>query len=82
MMDRCIVSVNRCKSESVNIFENIPKKQTENFAITLRDDGLYNILSRIALLDEDLPETTIVKCLLGISKASYKVSRKTVYYTG
>ncbi|XP_011646140.2 uncharacterized protein LOC105432862 [Pogonomyrmex barbatus] len=61
--------------------ENIPKKQTENFAITLRDDGLYNILSRIALLDEDLPETTIIKCLLGISKASYKVSRKTVYYT-
>lgn len=56
--------------------------QSGNPTITLRDDGLYNILLRIALLDEDLPETTIVKCLLSISKASYNVSRKTVYYAG
>ncbi|XP_071571457.1 uncharacterized protein [Temnothorax nylanderi] len=62
--------------------ENIPDKQSGYPTITLRDDGLYNILLRIALLDEDLPETTIVKCLLCISKASYNVSRKTVYYAG
>lgn len=62
--------------------ENIPEMQTENPTITLRDDGLYNILLRVTLLDEDLPETTIIKCLLSISKASYNVSRKTVYYTG
>ncbi|XP_011688851.1 PREDICTED: uncharacterized protein LOC105450616 [Wasmannia auropunctata] len=62
--------------------ENIPERQTENPIITLRDDGLYNILLRVTLLDEDLPETTIVKCLLSISRASYNVSRKTVYYAG
>ncbi|XP_036138805.1 uncharacterized protein LOC105832304 isoform X4 [Monomorium pharaonis] len=68
---------------TLNIFvENIPERQTGNPTITLRDDGLYNILLRVTLLDEDLPETAIVKCLLIISKASYNVSRKTVYYAG
>ncbi|KYN01581.1 hypothetical protein ALC62_07624 [Cyphomyrmex costatus] len=62
--------------------ESIPKRQIENPTIKLRDDGLYNILLSIILLDEGLPETTIVKCLLSISKALYNVSRKTVYYTG
>lgn len=60
----------------------IPEEQIGNPTITLRDDGLYNILSRVALLDEDLPEATIVKCSLSIPKATYNVSRKTVYYTG
>ncbi|KAL0124750.1 hypothetical protein PUN28_006538 [Cardiocondyla obscurior] len=62
--------------------ESIPEKQCGNPSITLRDDGLYNILLHTALLDEDLPDTTIVKCLLSISKASYNVSRKTIYYAG
>jgi len=48
----------------------------------LRNDGLYNILLHVSLLDEDLPETTIVKCLLSIAKVSYNVSRKTIYYAG
>ncbi|KYN30392.1 hypothetical protein ALC56_15319, partial [Trachymyrmex septentrionalis] len=61
---------------------NIPERKNDNSTIKLRDDGLYNILLRVALLDEDLPETTIVKCLLSISKALYNVSRKTVYYAG
>ncbi|XP_011859773.1 PREDICTED: uncharacterized protein LOC105557199, partial [Vollenhovia emeryi] len=66
---------------TLNIFiKNTLEKQSGIPTITLRDDGRYNILLRIALLDEDLPETTIVKCLLSISKASYNVSRKTVYY--
>lgn len=58
--------------------EKPPQKAT----VTLRDDGLYDILSRKTLVDEDLPEATIVKCLLGIPKATYNVSRKTVYYAG
>ncbi|XP_029169625.1 uncharacterized protein LOC114939492 [Nylanderia fulva] len=62
--------------------EDIPEEQIGNPTVTLREDGLYNILSRVALLDEDLPEATIVKCLLSIPKATYNVSRKTVYYTG
>ncbi|XP_018371511.1 PREDICTED: uncharacterized protein LOC108766608 [Trachymyrmex cornetzi] len=62
--------------------ENISERKVDNSTIKLRDDGLYNILLRVTLLDEDLPETTIVKCLLSISKALYNVSRKTVYYAG
>ncbi|XP_012058559.1 PREDICTED: uncharacterized protein LOC105621708, partial [Atta cephalotes] len=62
--------------------ENIPERKIDNSTIKLRDDGLYNILLRVTLLDEDLPETTIVKCLLSISNALYNVSRKTVYYAG
>ncbi|XP_076243454.1 uncharacterized protein LOC143184831 isoform X2 [Calliopsis andreniformis] len=62
--------------------EGVPEKQTGKPSVTLRDDGLYDILSRTALLDEDLPEAAIVKCLLGIPKANYNVSHKTVYYPG
>ncbi|CAD1480575.1 unnamed protein product, partial [Heterotrigona itama] len=58
----------------------VPEKQTAKPTVTLRDDGLYDILSRTALLDEDLPEAAIVKCLLGIPKANYNVSHQTVYY--
>ncbi|XP_076167283.1 uncharacterized protein LOC143146674 isoform X1 [Ptiloglossa arizonensis] len=62
--------------------EGVPEKQTVRPTVTLRDDGLYDILSRKALLDEDLPEAAIVKCLLGIPKANYNVSHQTVYYPG
>ncbi|XP_017884149.1 uncharacterized protein LOC108627418 isoform X2 [Ceratina calcarata] len=62
--------------------ESVPEKQTAKPTVTLRDDGLYDILSRTTLLDEDLPEAAIVKCLLGIPKANYNVSHKTVYYPG
>ncbi|XP_076634331.1 uncharacterized protein LOC143348219 isoform X2 [Colletes latitarsis] len=62
--------------------EGVPEKQTARPTVTLRDDGLYDILSRTALLDEDLPEAAIVKCLLGIPKANYNVSHQTVYYPG
>ncbi|XP_033206564.1 uncharacterized protein LOC117166586 isoform X1 [Bombus vancouverensis nearcticus] len=62
--------------------EGVPEKQTAKPTVTLRHDGLYDILSRTTLLDEDLPEAAIVKCLLGIPKANYNVSHKTVYYPG
>ncbi|EFN67384.1 hypothetical protein EAG_12794 [Camponotus floridanus] len=61
---------------------DISIENLSTYSIELRDDGLYNILSRVALLDEDLLEATIVKCLLSIPKAAYNVSRKTVYYIG
>jgi len=63
-------------------YRDTPEKQIGSPSVRLRDDGLYNILSRVALLDEDLLEATIVKCLLSIPKAAYNVSRKTVYYIG
>lgn len=62
--------------------EGVPEKQTAKATVTLRKDGLYDILSRTTLLDEDLPEAAIVKCLLGIPMADYNVSRTTVYYPG
>ncbi|XP_076222770.1 uncharacterized protein LOC116433344 isoform X1 [Nomia melanderi] len=62
--------------------EGLPEKQAAKPNVTVRKDGLYDILSRTALLDEDLPEAAIVKCLLGIPKANYNVSHKTVYYPG
>ncbi|XP_076756329.1 uncharacterized protein LOC143426632 isoform X2 [Xylocopa sonorina] len=61
--------------------DGVPEKQTPKPSVTLRDDGLYDIVSRTALLDEDLPEAAIVKCLLGIPKANY-ISHKIVYYPG
>ncbi|XP_026295994.1 uncharacterized protein LOC100576498 [Apis mellifera] len=60
--------------------EDVPEKQTKP-TITLRADGLYDILSRTILLDENLPEAAIVKCLLGIPKVNY-ISHKAVYYPG
>ncbi|XP_076386219.1 uncharacterized protein LOC100880577 isoform X3 [Megachile rotundata] len=44
--------------------------------------GLYDILSRRVILDEDLPGAAIVKCVLGIPAANYSVSHETVYYPG
>ncbi|XP_033334484.2 uncharacterized protein LOC117225222 isoform X1 [Megalopta genalis] len=51
-------------------------------SVTMSKDGLFNILKRATLLDEDLPEPAIIKCLLGIPEASYNTSRNTVYYRG
>ncbi|XP_017795531.1 PREDICTED: uncharacterized protein LOC108576966 [Habropoda laboriosa] len=62
--------------------EGVSEKQTAQPTLTRDKDGLFNILSRTALLDEDLPKAAIVKCLLGIPTANYNVSHKTVYYPG
>ncbi|RLU20168.1 hypothetical protein DMN91_006775 [Ooceraea biroi] len=62
--------------------ESISEKQATKPIVTLRDDGLYDVLSRMTLLDEDLPEAAIVKCSLSIPRANYNVSRKTIYYAG
>lgn len=48
---------------------------------TFREDGLYNVLSRVDLLDEELPEAAELRCTLDIPRANYTVSRKTVYYS-
>lgn len=61
---------------------SISEKQATKPIVTVRDDGLYDILSRTTLLDEDLPEAAIVKCSLSIPRANYNVSRKTIYYAG
>ncbi|XP_031772768.1 uncharacterized protein LOC100872648, partial [Apis florea] len=62
--------------------EGVLEKQTAKPTVMLRADGLYDILSRTALLDEDLPEAATVKCLLGIPKVNYNVSHEIVYYPG
>lgn len=63
------------------IYRDIPDKQTSKPTVTLREDGLYNILSRVDLLDEELPEAAELRCTLDIPRANYSVSRKTIYYS-
>ncbi|XP_032678864.1 uncharacterized protein LOC116847696 isoform X1 [Odontomachus brunneus] len=63
--------------------KDVPNKQATKSTVTLRRDGLYDILSRIELLDEELPETTTtLECTLGIPKANYSASQMTVYNSG
>lgn len=68
----------------VYIYSDIPEEQTSKFnaTVTLREDGLYDILSRVDLLDEELPEVAELKCTLDIPKANYSISQKSVYYSG
>ncbi|XP_012224391.1 uncharacterized protein [Linepithema humile] len=63
---------------------DLPEGQTSKFnaTVTLREDGLYDILSRVDLLDEELPEVAELKCTLDIPKANYSISQKTIYYSG
>ncbi|XP_011159256.1 uncharacterized protein LOC105195521 isoform X3 [Solenopsis invicta] len=67
---------------SVNIYRDVPEKQTSKPTVTLRKDGLYNILSRVDFLDEELPEAAELKCILDIPRTNYSVTRKTIYYSG
>ncbi|XP_078046688.1 uncharacterized protein LOC144475039 isoform X2 [Augochlora pura] len=62
--------------------EGVAAKMATTPSVTMSKDGLFNILKRATLLDEDLPEPAIVKCLLGIPEANYSVSHNTVYYRG
>ncbi|XP_070170571.1 uncharacterized protein [Polyergus mexicanus] len=77
-----------CKAEGVYpqpildiSVKDILDKQTSKPTVTLREDGLYNILSRVDLLDEELPEAAELRCTLDIPRANYSVSRKTIYYS-
>jgi len=64
------------------ICRDVADRQSPKPTVTLREDGLYDILSRVDLLDEQLPETAELECTLDIPRANYTVSRKTVYYSG
>lgn len=78
-----------CKAEGLypqpilNIsVKDVPEKQTSKPTLTLREDGLYNILSRVDFLDEELPEAAELKCILDIPRTNYSITRKTIYYSG
>ncbi|XP_024878025.1 uncharacterized protein LOC112458564 isoform X3 [Temnothorax curvispinosus] len=62
--------------------KDIPEKKTSKPTVTLREDGLYNILSRVDFLDEELPEAAELKCILDIPRTNYSMTRKTIYYSG
>ncbi|XP_077282175.1 uncharacterized protein LOC143908392 isoform X1 [Temnothorax americanus] len=62
--------------------KDIPEKKTSKPTVTLREDGLYNILSRVDFLDEELPEAAELKCILEIPRTNYSMTRKTIYYSG
>lgn len=67
-----------------NIYRDISGKPSSKpvYRQTIfREDGLYDILSRVDLLDEELPEAAELKCTLDIPRANYSVSRKTIYYS-
>lgn len=42
----------------------------------------YDILTRLDLQDEDLPELATLKCTLSIPMANYNVSRELIYQPG
>ncbi|EFN65334.1 hypothetical protein EAG_14925 [Camponotus floridanus] len=42
-----------------------------------REDGLYDILSRRDMLDEELPEAAELKCTLDIPKTNYRMTTTT-----
>ncbi|XP_011858964.1 PREDICTED: uncharacterized protein LOC105556476, partial [Vollenhovia emeryi] len=62
--------------------KDVPEKQTLKPTVTLRKDGLYNILSRVDFLDEELPEAAELKCIIDIPRTNYSMTRKTIYYSG
>ncbi|XP_071579511.1 uncharacterized protein [Temnothorax nylanderi] len=62
--------------------KDILEKKTSKPTVTLREDGLYNILSRVDFLDEELPEAAELKCILDIPRTNYSMTRKTIYYSG
>ncbi|KAK0161913.1 hypothetical protein PV327_008314 [Microctonus hyperodae] len=55
---------------------------TDKPDLTMRDDGKYNIMMRVAAKDEDLPSEALVKCNLAIPKANYSLPRQLTYYSG
>ncbi|XP_025263892.1 uncharacterized protein LOC105254096 isoform X2 [Camponotus floridanus] len=65
--------------------KGIPDKSSSNKSMyndrIFREDGLYDILSRRDMLDEELPEAAELKCTLDIPKTNYSVSRRTIYYS-
>lgn len=65
-----------------NIHRDIPNKKATKPTLIMQENGLFDILSRIELLDEELPEATTLECTLGISKANYSVSQMIVYNSG
>ncbi|KAL6265747.1 hypothetical protein P5V15_002553 [Pogonomyrmex californicus] len=77
-----------CKAEglypqpTLNILvKNVTEKQSSKSTVTLRKDGLYNILSRVDFLDEELPEAAELKCILDIPRTNYSI-QKIIYYSG
>lgn len=68
---------------NIDIWFRGPLNKPTESMVTLRRDGLFDIQSRIEILDEDLPEpTATLVCTLGIPKANYSASQIIVYNSG
>ncbi|XP_012280756.1 uncharacterized protein LOC105699911 isoform X2 [Orussus abietinus] len=59
--------------------ENVESEKPSKPVVTLRDDQRYDILSRVTLKHDELPESAVVKCVLSIPEAGYNVTREKIY---
>lgn len=56
--------------------------QSEKPFITERNDSRFDIKTHLTLDDDDLPDPSVLKCLLSIPGANYNISQEVVYYPG
>ncbi|XP_003427017.1 uncharacterized protein LOC100679306 isoform X2 [Nasonia vitripennis] len=60
--------------------EGFPDMQSSRPIITETPDGHYNIDSYLALEDQDLPDSAVINCVLGIPSVNYNATKKLVHY--
>lgn len=60
----------------------VPLNETETPDLTMREDGKYDIMTQVSIMDEDLPRISLIKCTLSIPIANYTNPREFTYYTG
>ncbi|XP_011497441.1 PREDICTED: uncharacterized protein LOC105361858 isoform X2 [Ceratosolen solmsi marchali] len=49
--------------------------------ITETEDGHYNIVTYLTLDNDDLPDSVVINCILGIPNVNYNATKKLVHYT-
>ncbi|XP_044016469.1 uncharacterized protein LOC122857958 isoform X2 [Aphidius gifuensis] len=60
---------------------DVPLNETETPDLTMREDGKYDIMTQVSIMDEDLPRISLIKCTLSIPIANYTNPREFTYYT-
>ncbi|XP_058791075.1 uncharacterized protein LOC131664192 isoform X2 [Phymastichus coffea] len=60
--------------------EGYPEIQSPRPLITETEDGHYDIVSYLTLEDDDLPDSVVINCILGIPAVNYNATKKIVHY--
>jgi hypothetical protein len=63
------------------IYSDYPEFKSPRPVITETEDKHYNIVSYLTLQDEDLPDSIVINCILGIPNVNYNATKKLVHYT-